>query len=185
MFLLQTPMSPNLEQQNISTPVPQQLPRCPSAMQIHPEQAFPEQGTDLSCYPIIAFKSCSSSHERGRKTGISAAPLAQSQREGCLVPVPLSPSLGSRARSRAVPAATQMPGSICDHCRQALPLLNMREGTSSPNSSRFSFPLCRTTSSPFSTKARLALNKAEEAPSHSDPVSFYSRTLSKWAEGQG
>lgn len=31
----------------------------------------------------------------------------------------------------------------------------------------------------------LAINKEEEAPSHSDPLSFFSCTLSKWAEGQG
>lgn len=32
---------------------------------------------------------------------------------------------------------------------------------------------------------QLAINKDEEAPSHLDPLSFFSCTLSKWAEGQG
>lgn len=63
----------------------------------------------------------------------------------------------SRAQSKADLAATRMPrSSFPGHhksCREALPFFKTREGISSPISSSLSFPLSRTTSSPFSTKA--------------------------------
>ena len=87
-FLLQAPTSPQPEQRTASIPVPRRLP---SAALASPQLQKPighadtsKQGKDPSRYPTTASKCCSSSgpRERGSKTGCSAAPLSQGQREG-------------------------------------------------------------------------------------------------------
>lgn len=125
-----------------------------------------------------------------RKTGIRAVPFSQSRPALSLsssrAPLhhPNESSGGFRATVQAEFVATCMSRSSFDRWRAELPFLGSRDRTSAPNSLHPNSPGPRAPPSQ-AQPAKLAINKDEEAPSHLDPLSFFSCTLSKWAEGQG
>lgn len=180
-FLLQTPMSPSPEPQTASTPVPHRLPStAPASLQLPIGNAdtssasLPQAGQRSFTLPHHCLQKLQQPLGEGQKNWVQCcSPLPESEGGEAQSHLALSPSCSlapgvpappkdrdtqrSRAQSGAALAAAQMPrNSFAGHrerCRKALLFFKPREGTSSPNSSSLSFPLSRTTSSPFSTKA--------------------------------
>lgn len=202
-FLLQTPVSPSLKPQPGSTTVPHWLPStAPASLQLphwhtHPEQASPRQDRDLSHCPTTASKSCSSPWERGRRTGFGAGG-GEAQSHPDLSP---SRSLGQASlhhpKTETRRVRGHSPGQSLEPPSRPGAALQGTAEQRFPSSKRGKEPLHPTPpvspshspgprASPSQPKqARLPINKDEEAPSHRDPFSFFSRTLSQWAEGQG
>ena len=165
-LLPQTPMSPSPGQQPACTPCLFGSPKCqppPSRAEIFPAPlplppnaaaaAAPGEGQENWVQP------CSPRRVRGKGSPCQPA-LSPSRSLAPRIPVPperrqrcagFKGTVQSRACSRP-DARSSFPGHH-ERCRKALPFFETREGTSSPNSSSLSFPLSRTTSSPFSTKA--------------------------------
>lgn len=130
-------------------PLPSRIEILPVSLPLPPNTAEPpgegQENWVQCCSPVPE----SEGGEAQSHTAWHEAPLHYPSEDGDMQ--------GSRAQSKADLTATRMPrSSFPGHhkcCRETLPFFKTREGISSPISSSLSFPLSRTTSSPFSTKA--------------------------------
>lgn len=171
-------------------------------MLTHPAQASPKQDRDPSHHPTTASKHCSSPRRGAGKLGAVLLPAPRVRGRGSPVPRSLArgiPAPPKRRRRHAGFKGTVQSRS-CSHpdAQEQLsraPQVLQRNSSLLQNEGRDLFPPSPPVSPSHSPgprappsqpkQARLPINKDEEAPSHLDPFSFFSHTLSKWAEGQG